>query len=49
MPDIQRISKISDAEMLTVDNLTAEIQAGFSLSRGEVLTSSREGSREKAI
>jgi hypothetical protein len=47
--DTQRISKVSDTRMLTVDNPVVEIQVGSSLSRGGVLTGSRGGLREKAI
>jgi hypothetical protein len=35
--------------MLAVDNPVVEIQAGPSISRGEVSTSSRGGFRRKAI
>jgi hypothetical protein len=49
MSDIQKINKASDAGMSAVDNSVVEIQVGFSLSRGGVFTSSREGSRGKTI
>jgi hypothetical protein len=49
VPDIQRISKTSDTEMLAVDNSVVEIQTGPSSSRSSVPTSSRESPREKAI
>jgi hypothetical protein len=49
VPDIQRISKTSDTEMLAVDSSTAEIQIGLSLSRSDISASSREDFREKAV